>query len=143
MVYKCVIVFDMHNLDGALFLSVSFLFLLLALSVPVTLNLPFTTIYTSLQSHKSDLNIGVLNLLFLLVEFCPPDKSFASIHFLPQTLIQLNHLITYFFYSVPFYNNCLNSFSISSLFSGGIIISSTFLEFSSGTVFGFTIVSTT
>ena len=36
-----------------------------------------------------------------------------------------------------FYNTCLNSFNISSLFSGGIIISSTCLRFSSITCFGF------
>ena len=31
-----------------------------------------------------------------------------------------------------FYNTCLDSFNILSLFSGGIITSSTFLDFSSG-----------
>ena len=40
-----------------------------------------------------------------------------------------------------FYNTCLNSFNISFLFPGGIIISSTFLEFSSITGFNFTILS--
>ena len=40
-----------------------------------------------------------------------------------------------------FYNTCLNSFNISSFFSGGVIISSTFLEFSSITGFVFTILS--
>ena len=45
------------------------------------------------------------------------------------------------FYSVSFYNNHLNSFNISSLFSAGIIISLKFLEFTSGTDSGFTIFS--
>ena len=43
--------------------------------------------------------------------------------------------------SVPFYNTYLDSFSISSRYSGGITISSAFLEFSSGPIFGFVILS--
>ena len=39
--------FDMRNLNEAIFLRVTFLFFLLALSVPVTLTLPFKTIYAS------------------------------------------------------------------------------------------------
>ena len=42
------LIFDIHDLNGALFLKISFLFLLLAWCVPVTVILPFTTIYTSL-----------------------------------------------------------------------------------------------
>ena len=42
-----------------------------------------------------------------------------------------------------FYNTCLNSFNISTLYSGGIIISSTSIEFSAGKVFGLTILSAT
>ena len=38
-----------------------------------------------------------------------------------------------------FYNTCLNSFNISFRCSGEIIISSSFMEFVSGTGFGFTI----
>ena len=45
------------------------------------------------------------------------------------------------FNGVPFYNTCLTSFNISYHFFGGITISSTFLEFSAGKVFGFTILS--
>ena len=41
-----------------------------------------------------------------------------------------------------FYEICLNLFNISSLFSGGIIISLTFFEFLSNTGFYFTILST-
>ena len=54
------LIFDMHDLNGALLFTVSYLFFLLALLVPVTLILAFTTIYTSLWSLKSDLSIGVL-----------------------------------------------------------------------------------
>ena len=69
--------FDIDDLnDGALLLKVSFLFLVLTLLVP------FMKICVSLESHKSDLSIGVLNLPFLLTEYCPYDKSFTSIHFL-------------------------------------------------------------
>ena len=55
--------------------------------------------------------------------------------------MQLNPLITLIFYGVPFYNNCLNSFNISCLFSSGITISSIFLELAAGKGFGFTILS--
>ena len=40
-----------------------------------------------------------------------------------------------------FYNTCLNSFNTSTYLPGGIIISSTFPEFSSITCLGFTILS--
>ena len=40
-----------------------------------------------------------------------------------------------------FYNTCLNSLNISALFSGGLIIFSTFIEFSSITGFVLTILS--
>ena len=39
------------------------------------------TDYT-LASHKFNLSIDVLNLIFLLPEYLPLDKSFTSIHFL-------------------------------------------------------------
>ena len=58
-----------------------------------------------------------------------------------QTLIQLNHLEIKTFYSIPFDNTCVNSFNISSLCSSVMIISSTFLEFATGTGFGFTTLS--
>ena len=45
------------------------------------------------------------------------------------------------YYTIPFYNTCLNLFNISSLFSGGIIVSSTFHEIISGAGFSFTILS--
>ena len=46
MFYECVINF-LYFLSGALFLKVSFLLHLLAVLVPVTLIVPFTTVYTS------------------------------------------------------------------------------------------------
>ena len=42
------LIFDMHDLNGALFLKINFLFLLLASLFPLTVILPFTTKYTSL-----------------------------------------------------------------------------------------------
>ena len=42
------LVFDMHDLNGALFLHVIFLFHLLPSVMPVTLIDPFATIYASL-----------------------------------------------------------------------------------------------
>ena len=59
----------MHDLNGALFLKVSFIFLLLASLVPLTLIVPVTAIYTLLLSHKSVLSTDVLNLKFLLTEY--------------------------------------------------------------------------
>ena len=42
------LVFDMYDLNKALLLNISFLFLLLALLVPETVFLPFTAVYASL-----------------------------------------------------------------------------------------------
>ena len=61
--------------------------------------------------------------------------------FLSRTLIQLKRLIIFIIYNVSFYNNFLNSFSISCLFFGEITISSTFLEIKSSTDFGSTVFS--
>ena len=99
------LIFDIHELNGALFLKVSFLSTLLTRLLPATLILLFTTIHASLyysQIDKSDLSIEVFNLIFLLTEYRPLDKSFTSTHFLLQSLIQLNHLIILIFHSVPF-----------------------------------------
>ena len=54
------LIFDIHELNGV-FLKLSFLFLLLALSVSVALILPF-------QKYSFMKNI-VLNVMFLLVEY--------------------------------------------------------------------------
>ena len=42
------LIFDIHDLNGTLFLKMSFLFILLASLVPLTLMLPYTTTYASL-----------------------------------------------------------------------------------------------
>ena len=55
----------MQLINGALFLNVTDLFVF-ALFGLVTITSPFTTIYESLKSHKSDLSIGVLILISLL-----------------------------------------------------------------------------
>ena len=57
---------------GALFLIANFLSYA-SLFGSVTVTLPVTTIYASLKSHKSLLNIGVLNLISLLTLYVPPD----------------------------------------------------------------------
>ena len=62
--------FDKHGLNGALF-SDATSFSALSPWFPGAAEVsivPFTTIYPSLQGHKSDLNIGVLSLIFLLTE---------------------------------------------------------------------------
>ena len=46
---------------------------------------PFTTMYTSVKSHKSDLSIDVLNLIYLLglyLSSALPDWSWTSTYFL-------------------------------------------------------------
>ena len=56
----------MQLVNGVQFLNISFLLALLgAASVPVfvTIIVPLTSIKASLQSHKLDLNIEVLNLV--------------------------------------------------------------------------------
>ena len=54
----------MQLMNGALFLNV-IAFFLFALFGLVTVIIPFTTIYASLKSHKSDLSNDVLNLISL------------------------------------------------------------------------------
>ena len=55
----------MQLINGALFLNATALFLF-ALFGLVTVIVPLTTIYASLKSHESDLNIDVLVLISLL-----------------------------------------------------------------------------
>ena len=59
------LIFEMQERNGALFLKANFLSYAL-LSGFVTVIVPFTTIYASLKSHKSYLSIDVLNLICLL-----------------------------------------------------------------------------
>ena len=59
------LIFDMRDLNGLIFLNVSFLFLLLTGLVPSTFIIPLRTIYASLQSQKLDLSIRGVNLFFL------------------------------------------------------------------------------
>ena len=83
----------MHDPNKPLFLKTSFLFLFLAFLVPVALIIPLTTIHPSLKSRISDLNIEVLNFMFLLTEYWLLHKSFTWIRFLSQMIRQLNSLI--------------------------------------------------
>ena len=55
----------MQLINDALLSNVAALFLF-ALSGLVTVTVPFTTIYASLKLHRSDLNIDVLILIYLL-----------------------------------------------------------------------------
>ena len=70
----------MHDLNGALFLSQKSFCSISVFEVVLTFILPFTTKYMSLESHKSDPSIEVLNLIFLLTEYWPIDKSFTLTH---------------------------------------------------------------
>ena len=65
-----------------------------------------------------------------------------SIHFFVRDF-DTGELFNDFDMVLHFYNTCLNSFNISPLFSDRIIICSTFLEFSEGNDFGFTVLSVT
>ena len=62
------LIFEMHELNGSLFLIATSFSSTLVFAVVLTFIIPFTTIYASLQSHKSDLIIEVLNHTFLLTE---------------------------------------------------------------------------
>ena len=59
------LIFEMQLINDALLSNVAALFLF-ALSGLVTVTVPFTTIYASLKLHRSDLNIDVLILIYLL-----------------------------------------------------------------------------
>ena len=41
-------------------------FFLLLLLIPIIVIVPLTTLYASLKSHRSDLSIDVLNIIFLI-----------------------------------------------------------------------------
>ena len=84
--------------------------------VPSYVIVPFTTTFALLQPNKSDLNIEILNLVFLLTEYFLFDKSFTLIYFRItnfNTVESFNTLVFKFMISV------LN-ISISCLFTGGI-----------------------
>ena len=70
----------MQLINGAQFLNITFLFVLFAAgpsaAVSLTVTYPLTSIYGSLQSHKLDLRINVLNLTCLLGEYVPLASSF-------------------------------------------------------------------
>ena len=57
----------MQSVNGAQFLNITFLLVLfastLAAAVLLTDIFPLTSLYASLQSHKLDLNVDVLNLI--------------------------------------------------------------------------------
>ena len=65
------LIFEMHETNGALFLEANFLSYV-SLFGSVTVIFPFTTIYASLKSHRSDLSMDVLNLICLLGFYLPP-----------------------------------------------------------------------
>ena len=134
-----------HELNGTLFLSTTTFFGMSLFSSVLKFVAPFTTLYASLYSHKSDLSIGGLKLIFLLTEYCPFDKSFTLIHFLVinfDTVELINNLDILRCYFLLILYICLNSINIFCLFSSKITSSLTFIEFSSGICFGFTIFPT-
>ena len=68
---NALLIFYMNNLNGALFFntnSFSVLSSLFAAAAKISIA-PFSKIHGLLYSHKSYLNIGVLNLIFLLIEY--------------------------------------------------------------------------
>ena len=62
------LIFEVHETNGALFSSANFSSYALLFGL-VTLIVPFTAIYASLKSHRSDLGIDVLNLICLLGKY--------------------------------------------------------------------------
>ena len=63
----------MQEINGALFLNVQGLFFLSLLFARSTEISPVTIIYTSPKSHEFNLSIDVLNLIYLLALYVPPD----------------------------------------------------------------------
>ena len=104
------------------------IFFLLLLLPPATVILPLTTIYTSVNSHRSDLSTDGLNLISLLGLYLSsslPDWSWNSIHFLvinPGTSLRfVPNQFGIFWYSVfKWCQNNLSSSTICCLFSGGM-----------------------
>ena len=72
----------MQLVNGAQFLNITFLLVFFAsassAAVLLTVIVPLTRIYASLQSHKLDFRIVVLNLIWLLTLYVPLDSSFIS-----------------------------------------------------------------
>ena len=67
-------IFEMQEINGALFFKITYLLISsLSLSSALTVTFPLTTIYISLKSHRTDLNVDVLNLICLLVFYVSPD----------------------------------------------------------------------
>ena len=75
------LIFEVQPINGALFFNAKGLLFVLPLLPPVTVTSPFTTIYTSLKPHKSDLSTDVLNLICLFglhLSLALPDWSWTS-----------------------------------------------------------------
>ena len=94
----------MQSVNRAQFLNITFLFLLLGAAVYVvfgTVIVPLTSMYAWLKSRKLDLNIAVLNLIWLAVLYTPCDSSFISTQFLVLNLDGLfSNKFIIFWYSI-------------------------------------------
>ena len=93
---QVLLIFEMQEINGALFSKANFLSYAL-LSWFVTAIVPLTTISASLISHRSYLNIGVLNLirfLGLYISSALPDSSWTSLHFLVINLGTLSDAVS-------------------------------------------------
>ena len=74
------LIFEVQLINAALFLKANYLSYTSSFG-SVTVIVPSTTMYDLLKSHKSDFNIGALNLISLLILNDPPDWSWTSIRF--------------------------------------------------------------
>ena len=84
MSINVLLIFEMQETNGALFLKANFLSYTLSFG-SVTIIVSFTTIYAALKSHKSDLSIDVLNLIGLFglcLSLASPEQSWTFTHFL-------------------------------------------------------------
>ena len=75
----------MQLVNGAEFLDITFLLVLFAAApeaVVLTVIFPLTSIYASLESHKLDLSMAVLNLICLLGEYAPLIHNLFQPNFL-------------------------------------------------------------
>ena len=92
--------------DGAKFLNIIFLSTLFGAAAVycATVMVPLTTIYASLWLHKLDINVEVLNLIWLFLLYVPCHSKLISTQFFVLSLGgwfgALSNKFFYFWYSI-------------------------------------------
>ena len=105
---------------------IRFLFLVLSSLSPSKTIVPLTTKYASLKPRKYDLDIDVLNFMFLPTEYWSLERSFTSICFFVTSFDTVEWFDILDILVFHFHNTCPNSLNISCIFSYRTITFSTF-----------------